>query len=82
MGFVTNLCSSQRRVSANAPALFVGLGLNVGWRRVEQQAGVRLAEADSGVGAYNLTQMREETPPEVPRPSVVGAKLTLKSLLS
>jgi len=40
-------------VSVNAPALFVGLGLNVGWRRVEQQAGVRLAEADSGVDAYD-----------------------------
>ena len=35
------------------PDLFVRSGLNVGWRRVKQQAGISLPEADSGVDAYD-----------------------------
>ena len=53
-------------------------GLNVWRRRVKQQAGGRLPEADSGVDAYDFMKVGAEAPPKVPRPSIGGSKLVLQ----
>jgi len=50
----------------------------VEWRRVKQQAGVRLPEADSGVDADDVSKVGAETPSKIPRPSIGGSKLVLQ----
>ena len=60
------------------PDLFLGLGLNVGWRRKEQETRVSLPKADCGVDAYHDPYVGAETPPEIPRPGVGGTKLVLQ----
>jgi hypothetical protein len=54
--------------------------VNVGWRRVEQQSGVCLPEADSGVDAEDFMKVGAETAPKVPRPKIGSTKLILQSL--
>ena len=56
----------------------ISSGLNVGWRRVKQQAGVGLPEADSGVDADDFVKVSAETPLKIPRPRVGGTKLVLQ----
>jgi len=70
----------RRRQGAaeDCPNLFVGLGLNVGWRRVKQQTGVSLSKADSGVDADDFMKVSTETPLKTPRSSIGGSKLGLQ----
>jgi len=52
--------------------------LDVGRGRVKQQAGVRLPEAESGVGADDFMKVSAETPLIIPGPSIGGSKLELQ----
>jgi len=54
--------------------------VNVGWRRVKQQSGVCLPEADSGVDADDFMKVGAETPPKIPRPRVGSTKLILEGI--
>jgi len=47
------LVSTYIEMPKTLPDLLVGLGLNMGWRRVEAEAGARLSKADRGVDAYD-----------------------------
>ncbi len=52
--------------------------MNVGWRRVKQQAGGRLPEADSRVDAYDFMKVGAETSAKIARARVGGTELVLQ----
>jgi len=55
-------------------------GLDVRWRRVEAQAGVRLADPDCRILAEDFLELSQHLASEVSRPCVVGADLILQTL--
>jgi len=65
---------------ARRDRLSVRSGLNVGWRRVESQARVRLADADSRIDVKDILEVGQDLAPEVPEPPIVGPELGLEIL--
>ena len=55
-------------------------GLDVGRRRVELQAGVCLANAESRVGANDICEVSQYLASEVTWPAIVGPELGLETL--
>ena len=65
---------------ATRDRLSVRSGLNVGLRRVEGQARVTLANADSRIDVKDILEVGQDLAPEVSQPGIVGPELSLQTL--
>ena len=64
---------------ATRDRLSVRSGLNVGLRRVEGQARVTLANADSRIDVKDILEVGQDLAPEVTWPAIVGTELILQT---
>jgi len=53
--------------------------LDMGWRRMQAQAGVILANPECRIDANDLLELSESLASEVSRPGIGGAELSLKA---
>jgi hypothetical protein len=52
----------------------------MGWRRMQAQAGVSLANPECWIDANDLLELVDSAASEVPQPGIVGTELRLQAL--